>query len=45
MPCSDWGLEWELLHLSLHSCELAHPLVMGDLGPHSNLIPEDGEEA
>ena len=45
MPCSDWVLEWELLRLSLHSCELAHPLATVGLVPHSNSIPADGEEA
>ena len=44
MLCSDWVLEWELLRLFLHPCELAHLLATVGLVPHSNLIPADEEE-
>ena len=44
MPCSDWVLEWVLLHLLLHSCELAHLLAEVDLAPCSPQILVDAEE-
>ena len=44
MLCSDWVLEWELLRLFLHLCELAHLLATVGLVPHSSLIPADEEE-
>ena len=41
MPYWDSQLEWELLHLLLNSCELAHPLEEVGLVLRSNRVLED----